>query len=99
MSHNRPIPLRSHPFGFAVHDLIPLQQLRAGQKAAIGQLMGGPDDVHRLEELGLRTGTVVEMVQTGVPCIIRVGGSKLCFRDCEVFRILVSLPITAGEVA
>ncbi|MFM7070470.1 MAG: ferrous iron transport protein A, partial [Planctomycetota bacterium] len=42
--------------------LLPLFQLEPGQRARIRQLMGLPDQVHRLEELGLRAGSTVEMV-------------------------------------
>ena len=73
----------------AMHDLLPLQLLPPGSQAEIGQLVGAADEVHRLEELGLRVGTQVEMVQAGSPCIIRLGGAKLCFRDNEAFRVLV----------
>jgi Fe2+ transport system protein FeoA len=72
-----------------MHDLLPLHLLRPGSRALIGQLVGGPDEVHRLEELGMRVGAQVEMVQSGSPCIIRLGGSKLCFRDNEAFHVLV----------
>jgi Fe2+ transport system protein FeoA len=70
--------------------LIPLHHLAPGQSAIIRELMGKPDDVKRLEELGLRTGECVEMVDSGAPCIIRVAGSKLCFRGAEAFQILVA---------
>jgi ferrous iron transport protein A len=73
--------------------VLPLVQLLPGQTAQVCQLMGLPDQVHRLEELGLRTGTRVEMVQAGSPCIIRLEGSKLCFRENEAFSVLVR----AGE--
>lgn len=73
-----------------VHTVIPLNLLPPGRSARIDQLVGQPDETHRLEELGLRPGTVIEMVQSGSPCIIRVSGQKLCFRDCDVFKILVS---------
>lgn len=72
-------------------DLFPLHLLAVGQSARIGQLVGRPDEVHRLEELGLRTGAAVEMVQPGTPCIIRLGGHKLCFRDSELFSVLVTM--------
>ena len=52
--------------------------------------MGRPDDVRRLEELGLRVGEPVEMIDAGVPCIIRLAGAKLCFRGAEAFQILVA---------
>lgn len=69
--------------------LMPLFQLEPGQRARIRQLMGMPDQVHRLEELGLRAGSTVEMVQPGSPCIVRLDGGKLCFRGNEAFSVLV----------
>jgi Fe2+ transport system protein FeoA len=72
-------------------DLIPLAQLQSGAKASVGAVLGRPDDVHRLHELGLREGAAVEMVQPGTPCIIRLAGSKLCFRSEELLSVLVTL--------
>lgn len=72
--------------------LIPLHTLCAGQSAIIRQLLGKPDDVRRLEELGLRAGETVEMVNPGSPCIIRLAGAKLCFRGAELFQVLVTPP-------
>ena len=70
-------------------DLIPLCQMRAGQTAEVGVVMGQPEAVHRLEEIGLRGGTKVEMLQPGSPCIIRLAGHKLCFRADELLSVLV----------
>lgn len=70
-------------------ELVPLKLLASGQTAKVGQLVGRPEEVHRLEELGLRRGVAIEMVQPGSPCIIRVAGAKLCFRDNEAFSVLV----------
>ena len=72
-----------------MHELLPIHHLSAGQFAEVDQLLGQPDDVHRLEELGLRCGSIVEMVRPGIPCIIRLAGNKLCFRDSDVFGVLV----------
>ncbi|MFO0904392.1 MAG: FeoA family protein [Pirellulales bacterium] len=72
-----------------MHMLLPLMQLAPGQRGEVSQLMGLPDQVHRLEELGLRTGATVEMLQPGSPCIVRIEGSKLCFRGNEAFSVLV----------
>jgi len=72
-----------------VDDLIPLNSLPAGSRAEIGAVMGQPEQVHRLEELGLRGGNIVEMVQPGSPCIIRLDGQKFCFRADELLRVLV----------
>lgn len=72
-------------------DTLPLQMLAAGQCARIDQLVGRPDEVHRLQELGMRVGTSIEMLQTGATCIVKLDGAKLAFRDHEGFRVLVKL--------
>ncbi len=70
-------------------DVIPLNLLTPGQSAEVDQIVGQPDHVHRLQELGLRGGTPIEMVQGGSPCIIRLAGHKLCFRADELLSVLV----------
>ena len=69
--------------------LMPLSHLRVGEVARIGQLVGRDDDVRRLEELGLRVGRSIEMLQQGTACIVRVAGSKLCVRSTDAVGILV----------
>ena len=78
-----------------IEHLLPLETLSAGQKAEVCQLIGSTADVHRIEELGIRVGATVEMVHPGSPCIIRLSGHKLCFRDGEALGVLVR----PGEVA
>ncbi|MGC3967128.1 MAG: FeoA family protein [Pirellulales bacterium] len=75
---------------FLMHDLIPLSQLPVGRSGSIGAVLGLPDAVHRLEELGLREGARIEMLQSGAPCIVRLGGNKLCFRADELMTVLVT---------
>ncbi len=72
-----------------MHDLIPLNLLSPGQCANVGAVTGLPEQVHRLEELGLRSGATVEMVQSGRSCIIRLAGHKLCLRADELLQVLV----------
>ena len=60
-----------------------------GETAEVTDLVGSPDYVHRLEELGLRRGVRVEMVQSGSPFIIRLAGNKLCIREGDCFGVLV----------
>ncbi len=72
-----------------MHDPIPLSLLAPGQCAEVDQVTGHPDHVHRLEELGLRSGAAIEIVQRGSPCIIRLSGQKLCLRADELFNVLV----------
>jgi ferrous iron transport protein A len=74
---------------------IPLSQLQRGEVAEIAQIVGAPDQVRRLEELGLRGGVRLEIVRGGSPCIVRVAGSTLCFRHDELVRVLVTPRKTA----
>lgn len=69
---------------------IPLNMVQPGSVVRISQVVGGQDDVKRMAEMGLQTGTEVEMLQCGSPCIVRVGQCKLCFRQSDVLNILVS---------
>lgn len=74
-----------------MQELVPLHHLAPGQSADVGHIVGRPEEVHRLEELGLRGGATVEMVQNGSPCIIRLAGQKLCFRADDLLRVLVRM--------
>jgi Fe2+ transport system protein FeoA len=72
-------------------DVFPLKMLAAGQRARIDQLVGRPEEVHRLKELGMREGVAIEMLQSGSTCIIKLDGAKLAFRDEDSFGVLVRL--------
>jgi Fe2+ transport system protein FeoA len=71
-------------------DLLPLHLLPAGCSARVAELVGNLDQVHRLEEMGLRRGAVVKMLQPGTPCVVHLEGSRLCFRHSEVVGVLVT---------
>jgi ferrous iron transport protein A len=73
-----------------MHDLLPITSLLPGQVAEVRQIVGRPEQVRRLEELGVRSGVALEMIQMGRPCIVRVGTTKLCFRDGEMCSVLVA---------
>lgn len=76
-------------------DSVPVSCLRRGEKSRITQLIGRHDSCHRLREMGLRPGTEVEMIQSGEPCIVRVGGTRLCFRAGDECGVLVQRPDVA----
>jgi ferrous iron transport protein A len=78
-----------------MQDIFPLSLLPSGERARIEQVVGQPDEVHRLQELGMSVGTAVEMVQAGSPCIVKLGEARLAFRDNEAIGVLVR----TGEVA
>jgi Fe2+ transport system protein FeoA len=73
----------------AVEPLVAVHRLRTGESGQIRQILGHPDHVHRLEEFGLRLGTVVEMFRPGNPCILRISGNKVCLRSEDVVRLFV----------
>jgi len=78
-------------------NVIPLNRLAAGESAYVRHLVGQADHVHRLEELGLRGGTRIQMFRPGIPCIVRLAGNKICLRSDHLINILVEpsgLPAT-----
>jgi ferrous iron transport protein A len=74
---------------------VPLQLLDAGQVAAVTEVVGHRDTVHRLHELGLRRGAEVEMIQPGSPCIVRLDGHRLCLRSDDLLNVLVTPEVSA----
>jgi len=80
-------------------ELIPLSMLQVGQNALVGQILGLPEQVKRLAELGVRDGAPVRVVQSGSPCIIQLDNQRLCFRDCDLLSVLVRPTLEAGAQA
>ena len=74
---------------------IPMNLLRRGEVASISQLVGEPETIRRLHELGLQHGARIEILRGGSPCIVRVNDSTICFRHDEQVRVLVSPRKTA----
>jgi ferrous iron transport protein A len=72
-----------------MRESLPITMLAAGQVAEVLQLVGPAESVRRFEELGLRTGARIEIVRAGSPCIIRIGDSRLCFREDAQVSVLV----------
>jgi Fe2+ transport system protein FeoA len=68
---------------------VSLGDLHAGQWALVRRIAGEPDRVHRLEEFGLRSGTRIQMLRPGNPCILRMAAGKVCFRSDDLLRVLV----------
>ena len=70
--------------------MIPLHMLPNGSTARIAELFGDAQEVHRLEELGLKRGMLVEVVAAGSPCILRIDGCRICFRCNDLMGVLVT---------
>jgi ferrous iron transport protein A len=78
-----------------VRHTLPISALRRGEVGEIAEVLGSPDQVRRLEELGLRDGVRLEVVRGGSPCIVRVAGATLCFRHDELLHVMVKPRMTA----
>lgn len=76
-------------------ELLPLTALRPGEVADIWEVVGPVEQVRRLQELGFRHGARLEMVRGGSPCIVRIGGSKLCLRGGELLCVMVDARLSA----
>ena len=74
---------------------VPLSMLRPGQSAEVDQVVGRPEQVQRLEELGIRRGETIEVVKAGSPCILRLGTKRLCFREADLLQVLVTMGVPA----
>lgn len=72
-----------------MREFVPLSALRPGQVAEIGDVVGPIAHIRRLHELGLRAGAFLQMIRCGSPCILRVDGSTLCFRDDGSLRLVM----------
>ena len=82
-------PVTEHPGGRAM----PEKAIEVS--AYVGSDQAGVGFNHFRQQLGMRVGTTVEMLQAGSPCIVKLNGTKLCFRACDATSVLVR----PGEVA
>jgi len=69
--------------------LLPLEMLNSGDTAIIEDVQGEACWVGRMAEMGLRSGCLLQMLQGGSPCMLQVGGCRLCLRSDDAMRILV----------
>ncbi len=76
--------------------LLPLELLGVGEWAEVAEIHGEPAWVGRMAELGIRVGSRVQVLQPGSPCLLRVGGARLCLRGEQAMHILV-VPIGLHE--
>ena len=69
--------------------VIPLEMLDSGQWADITDVAGEPGLVGRMAELGLQIGSRLRMLQSGTPCLLQVGNSRLSVRADWAMQIYV----------
>ncbi len=88
-----------------VSQVIPFALLKRFETAEVVELYGDDCCVHRLEEIGIRTGARLCMLSPGSPCILAMDGRRISLRvDCDT-EIMVeptgmatSLEPIVGEV-
>ncbi len=76
-------------------EVVPLKLVQPGVEAEVCQICGEQSQVRRLQEMGICQGCKLKVVCQGSPCIIKVAGSRICFRENELTNILVRV----GSVA
>ena len=76
--------------------LLPLEFLHNGDWGDIAEITGEPSWVHRLAELGIRTGCRVSVLQAGKPCLVEIGGVRISLRSDLATHILVR-PLGVAE--
>lgn len=76
--------------------LMPVELLASGTWGDVAEVTGEPDWVGRMAELGVRTGSRLQVLQPGSPCLLQVGGARLSLRADLAMQILVR-PVSPGR--
>jgi Fe2+ transport system protein FeoA len=68
---------------------MPVELLDSGEWGDVAEVSGEPQWVGRMAELGVRTGSRLQVLQPGCPCLLLVGGTRLSLRGGLAMQILV----------
>jgi Fe2+ transport system protein FeoA len=79
-------------------EILPLEALSRGQGAQIYDITGDEKTVHRLAEMGIRTGSQVIVKEAGEPMRLSVDGREVLLRCGASVMILVSSEFSASAV-
>jgi ferrous iron transport protein A len=71
--------------------ILPMQLLNSGETGCIRDIDGDSQLVRRLDEMGLRAGVEIRMVQPGSPCIVAFDHQRLSFRGEDEAVVLVEV--------
>ena len=74
-----------------IGEVVPLEMLRADERACIVEMVGDSRQMHRLKEMGLREGSAIRMVRPGRPCLLAIDGKRISLRLDEAADILVEV--------
>ena len=72
-------------------NVVPLHLLHPGESGCVLDVSGSDPLILRLDEMGLRAGVNVRMVQPGHPCIVALDHQRLSFRGESDATILVEV--------
>ena len=68
---------------------IPLADLELNQTAQVMELDGDEACRHRVEEMGLRAGSAIQMLRCDAPHIIAIDGRRVSFRFSDCVQVWV----------
>ena len=71
--------------------ILPMQFLTPGESGCVREIEGEKNLVRRLDEMGLRAGVEVRMVQPGTPCIVALEHQRLSFRGEDEAVVLAEV--------
>jgi len=83
----------------SLRQVIPLGLLAVGSTATIVGVVGKPDVVGRLHEMGIRPGCDVRMVRSGGACIVAIDNHRLGFRGADAAHVLVEVDCQTDDSA
>ncbi len=69
--------------------LLPLERLKRGESGTVADVSGNQQWVCRLQEMGVRAGVRLTVLQTGSPTLLQIGSGRLSLRLGDAIRILV----------
>ncbi len=73
-------------------NILPLHLLNPGESGCVLDVAGNDSFVSRLDEMGLRAGANIRMVQPGHPCIVALDHQhRLSFRGADEAVVLVEV--------
>jgi ferrous iron transport protein A len=71
--------------------IVPMNLLNPGESGCVCDVAGESQLVRRLDEMGLRAGVEVRMVQPGRPCIVALDHQRLSFRGDDEAQVFVEV--------
>jgi Fe2+ transport system protein FeoA len=68
-----------------------MQMLTSGETGCVLEVDGDAQLVRHLDEIGLRSGVAIRMVQPGSPCIVALDHQRFSFRGEDDAVVLVEV--------